>query len=60
MANKRERPDSLHARVNDKKDILRKINKRFGSSTCEWIFQWTVPQLSIMIIYNSIWSILIQ
>jgi len=22
--------------------------------------QWTVPQLSIMIIYNSTWSILIQ
>jgi len=24
------------------------------------ILQWTVPQLSLMIIYNSTWSILIQ
>jgi len=25
-----------------------------------YIIQWTVPQLSIMIIYNSTWSILIK
>ena len=28
--------------------------------TIHWAVEWTVPQLSVMIIYNSTWSILIQ
>jgi len=31
-----------------------------GKLICKVLFKWTVPQLSIMIIYNCTWSILIQ
>jgi len=35
---------------------LHKLMRQVGL----YLRQWTVPQLSIMIIYNSTWSILIQ
>jgi len=35
------------------------IFERFGKALCH-ITEWTIPQMSIMIIYNCTWSILIQ
>ena len=49
--------------------LYNKPNKTFGSHWCKMLnvtmhmvtqIQWIVPQLSIMIIYNSTWSSLIQ
>jgi len=52
-----------HARFNVKSipAILSGIGGHFKFCPyINWLHRWTVPQLSIMIIYNSTWSILIQ
>ena len=45
-----------HLLLISRKETLKMLNTEFAE-TC---FEWTVPQLSIMIIYICTWSILIQ